>query len=480
MDPRDELIKTLQQQITEQQAQITEQQTQITELRSLVDQLQSRLNGNSKNSSRPPSSDGLRGNRCRKNTSDRKRAPGGQPGHPGQSLEFSTQPDEIQNLKLERCPHCRTSLETEVVLGTVKRQQWEIPPIELVVTEWQAEQKWCECCGKAVTAVFPETINAPVQYGPNLRAFGVYLHYGQLLPLRRVGEVLEELLGVGVNSATLLNHSATLDPTLDLHQDWIRMKLLESTLLHNDETGLHLEGKLHWLHVNCNEFYTLYTPHAKRGQEGIRASEILDYYEGILIHDHWASYNAMGDNHGFCGAHLLRELQSVMENEGALWARDLQRFLRQLKQEVDQSQSWGESRLPPALWEEYWQQYQTLLSQAQTYYHLKDPPVSGKRGSPAQWKGNNLLDRFVLHPREMILWAVDFQIPFDNNQAERDLRMMKLRQKISGSFQAENSLNRFAKIRSIIASLKKQKVKILPALKFLFQQPKPELLPCFL
>lgn len=473
LDPRDELIARLQQ-------QIIAQQSQIEELRQLVEKLQSQLNRSSRNSHRPPSSDGLKKGNSDKNRKRHRGQQGGQKGHEGRSLEFHANPDEVKHLELDHCPECDRGLADQPSVGQVKRQQWEIPPVELFVREWEAAQKWCLHCHKVVTAPFPEEIVAPVQYGPNLRAFGLYLHCGQFLPLRRVGEVFEELFGVGINSATLLNHAATLDPTLALHEEWIRMKLLEGTHLHSDETGLRLAGNLHWLHVNCNASYSLYTPHGKRGKDGIGASEIMDYYDGTHLHDSWASYAFFGPRHGFCGAHLLRELEGVMEEEGALWARDLKGFILQLKAEVDQSKRWGESQLPSFLLNSYWQEYQTILSQAQTFYALKDPPRSGKRGARAQHKGKNLLDRFMQNQKAMILWAFDFHIPFDNNQAERDLRMMKLRQKISGSFQAEDSLKRFAKIRSILASLKKQKIKMLPAIQFLFQQRQPTLLPCFL
>jgi transposase len=465
VDPRDELILGLRGKIKELQEEILKLQLQLKQ--------------DSKNSHRPPSSDGFNKRNPGKKTKKHKGKQGGQLGHSGKSLERSLNPDEVISLKLNRCPGCETCLEEHPTVGMVCRQEWEIPPIELKILEWQADQKWCSGCDKVVTAPFPEQVKAPVQYGPHLRAFGLYLHCGQFLPLRRVGEVFEELFGVGLSSATLLNQAKTLDPTLHFHEEWIRMKLLEGSHLHSDETGLRLQGTLHWLHVNCNDAYTLYTPHSKRGKEGVLASEVMAYYSGTHVHDHWPSYYCFGSKHSFCGAHLLRELEGVMEEEGALWARDLKGFLLELKTEVDQAKRWGETNLSSAFLNFYWLEYQNILSQAQTFYAIKDPPPSGKRGRKAQHKGKNLLDRFIQNQKAMILWAFDFDIPFTNNQAERDLRMMKLRQKISGSFQAEHSLVRFARIRSILASLKKQKIRMLPAIQLLFQQREPALLPCF-
>ena len=475
---KDQLISSL----TKENASLREENSSLREevnlLRSELESLRSQISKNSRNSHKPSSSNGFKSPK-RSPGRKRKKNKGGQRGHEGQTLEFHESPDEIIHLPLEECPGCHCDLSSSLESPSEVRQVFDIPPIALHVTQFEAQRKWCECCQKQVTAAFPQEVKAPIQYGLNLKSFALYLHYEQLLPLRRVAQTLESLLGVGIHPQTILNHSSRLDDTLFLQTQWIASQLSEASFLHNDETSLKLKGKLHWLHVNSTSELTLYTASPHRGKKGLVASDILPFYSDLLIHDAWRSYDSYGTQHAFCGAHLLRELQAIMEQEGAFWARDLQSWMRQELKYVQELKAFGEKEYPEFEKQLTLQKLQTILSQGQTYYQMKDPPRSGKRGRKAQHKGKNLLDRFIQNTSEMIRWLLDFEVPFDNNQAERDLRMMKLRHKTSGSFQQEHSLQRFCAIRSVFSSIKKKGAPLFDSIKEMISQTQPQLLSAF-
>lgn len=456
----------------------------VCELEGLVKDLRSQLNQHSGNSSVPPSQESPRHRhqrqKRRKSSSKKPRSSSNKPSKPPSRLRFSEEVSELKEISTSECPGCGHDLRKASVYGHRRQQQWELPPVSLVVKECRVEEKYCSCCQKVVHAPFEEAQASPIEYGPHFKSFLVYLHYYQLIPLRRIGELCQDLLGQPVDPGSILNAGACAEQSAQGSLQWIQQQLLNQTLLHADETSLSLNGKNHWLHSLSNEQWSFYQANAHRGFEGMITDSPLPEFQGQLMHDYWKAYLRLDVDHYFCGAHLIRELEAVIEKEEAPWAKELQEWMLETKEEVRRSREYGEVELPDWLANAYWKEYQNILSRAETFYQLKDPPLSkASRGRSKQWKGKNLLDRFLTFPRKMTGYLWDFQVPFSNNQAERDIRMVKLRSKISGAFRSKKGMDRFCVIRSLMDSCKKNHISILQATTELLTKSHPHVLSHF-
>ena len=432
-------------------------QRQIAEQAALIQELRDQLAKNSQNSGKPPSSDGLKKKpRTRSLRKKGKRQSGGQPGHEGHTLKQVEQPDRIERHEVNCCPNCAADLCEVEVSEVEKRQVFDIPPVCVEVTEHQAEIKVCSKCGEMVTGDFPEDVTQPVQYGPRIKAQAAYLNNYQLLPLARTCELFEDFYGHAPSEAFILGANKTLVEQAGSTLERIKQYLIDANVAHFDESGVRVEGKLHWLHVASTNELTYYAPHRKRGQEGMRDIGILPDFRGRAMHDHLASYLKFEDcQHAFCNAHHLRELQFVVDQYEQPWAQEMIQLLLEIKAEVEAAPP-DLTSLPPDRLLHYEKRYDDLLLQGFKANPPPDPPPKPKRGRKKQSPPKNLLDRLQRHKAETLVFMCDFQVPFDNNLAERDVRMIKVKQKISGSFRTKTGADTFCAIRSYISTVRKQ------------------------
>jgi len=443
----------------------------LEQLTARVEQLEARLGGHSQNSHRPPSSDGP-GTPPRSQRTRSGKAPGGQPGHRGHTLEMTATPDHIVSHRPGQCAHCGAALADVPAAATVRRQVVDLPPLALAVTEHQAATVRCPRCQRATTAPFPAAVTRPVRYGPRVLGLGVYLRHYQLLPYLRISELLADLFGSGPAAGTLHTASLTGAAALAEVEAAIKTALGAAPLAHADETGIVVAGQRRWVHVVSTARLTHYAWHAKRGHAATDAIGILPTFGGRLIHDAWAPYWHYACRHGLCNAHHLRELTAVAEQPGQTWATALRAVLLAMKAQVAQAGvAAGGTR------DDFVVRYRTLLADG---YAANPPPErlpgGPRRGRLKQSKARNLLDRLTAHEAEVLAFLHDARVPFDNNLAERDLRMIKVQQKISGTFRDPAGADAFCRLRGYIATLRKQARHVLTALELTLTGHPP--LPC--
>jgi len=444
---------------------IAAQEVTISKLEARITELEKRLNKNSSNSSKPPSSDGFKRTKSLrpKNTG---RKPGGQPGHPGQTLEQAGNPDIIIPISLETCPECSSDLGSEPVLDLEKRQVLDLPPIKIQVTEYQAERKICPQCGKPFTATFPANVCGPIQYGPAMQATMSYLNVRQLIPCARTAEVCQDLFGHRPSAGSVVQAVVQCANHLAPAVDEIREIVAQAPVLHADETGIRCIGKGHWLHVVSTGAHTLYSYSPHRGAEGLAAGQVLPDYNGILVHDFWSSYDMLDIDHGRCNAHLMRELKAFVE-DGHAWAGNIITALIDMKEAADQARANGETEIPDDRLAQLQKPYDDWVAIG-LEAHPERPKQSGKRGRTAQSKETNLLRRLRDKREEVLRFTTDLQVPFDNNQAERDLRMVKVQQKVSGCFRSDEGAKRFCTISSYISTIRKLGLNLMESIKSAF------------
>ncbi|MEA1927089.1 MAG: IS66 family transposase [Candidatus Auribacterota bacterium] len=439
---------------------------ELVSLRERVKALEDQIAKNSRNSSKPPSSDGFNKPAPRSLRKRGERKPGGQPGHPGQTLKQVEKPDHIIIHPVKQCQHCGRSIADEPASDCKKRQVFDIPPLpKIEVTEHQAEIKECPHCNHINKAEFPEDVKAPVQYGSRLKAMAVYLMDYQLLPYQRTREFFNDIFSQEISEGTLVNISNACFDLLDKPVEQIRQQLITSPVVNFDETSTSLNGKRHWLHVAATKLLTFYQIHKKRGTEAMDAIGILPYFEGRAIHDFMKSYLTYDCRHGFCNAHLLRELIFLHEQQQQYWAGKMHDCLVEINKAVD--------RAPPdaiCLSDTQAQEFEELYSKFIDEGYVGNPmpekklTTRKKRGRPKKPKAINLLNRFRDYEREILAFMYDFRVPFDNNLAERDLRMMKTQQKISGTFRSTNGADAFCRIRSYISTIRKNSENVIESI----------------
>lgn len=452
----------------------------LGKLEERVEALEGKDKKNSSNSSKPPSGDGF-GKKTKSLRTKSQKKTGGQIDHPGSTLEWSSDVDVVVEHKLEQCHECGTSLAIEPVQTVWARQVYDIPPIELKVYEHRVEVKNCPHCGIENQAEFPPFANSVVQYGPRLKSMMVYLMEGQLLPSARTCEVLSDLVGVSVSEATLFNTRSQCFEQLAPIANIIQAAIVNSQVVHFDETGMRVNGKLWWLHVACTDGLTYYFVHQKRGSEAIDEMGILPTFEGKAIHDGWKSYQHYNCEHFLCNAHHLRELMFIWEQYQQAWAIGMLILLGSIKSQVDEA-SLAQTPLAADVLQAFELRYQTILDQG---FRANPPPAlpptkhrRPRGGRLKQSPARNLLDRLQNQQASVLGFMYDFDVPFDNNQAERDVRMVKLKQKISGTFRSESGAQMFCRIRGYISTLRKQGFNVLDAFISLFsghpQSPIPQ------
>jgi transposase len=445
---------------------IEQLQKQLLALSARVQVLEDRLRKDSHNSHKPPSSDGLARGAPKSLRGKSGKAPGAQPGHPGQTLRPVEEADECRLHAPPACAHCGTSLETVAPWATERRQVFDLPKLALYVTEHQAQTKCCPCCGQSTKAAFPARVSQAAQYGAGILALSVYLQTYQLLPYARSAQLLRDLFGHAPSQGTLAAALGQAYTCLAPVEQEIRAAIQRADVVHFDETGIRLQARLHWLHTASTEQLTFYAAHPKRGRQAIDAVGILPEMAGTRVHDAYASYLSYDGAYALCNAHLLRDLIGLEEQSPQAWIQGMLALLRQMKQQVERAQEAGASALEEAELAALEARYDALLSQGRSANPLL--PSTGTRGRPKHTRAQNLLERLDRHRRAVLAFVHDFSVPFDNNLAERDLRMAKVQQKISGGFRSAQGAAYFCRIRGYISTLRKQKSNILPALKSLF------------
>lgn len=427
---------------------------QIESLRHRVTQLEGRMAQNSSNSHKPPSSDGLSKPPPKSLREPSGRKPGGQPGHVGRTLQPVAKPDHIVAHALERCP-CGLcggcSLRGQPALDYERRQVLDLPERPLEVTEHRAEVKLCPVSGLRVRAEFPASVSAPVQYGPRFQGLMVYLNQQQFIPSERLTQLCEDLFGQPFSEATLQAANERAAAQLSDFEKALAEQLVREALVHLDESGVRVGGQLHWLHVTGTQKYTFYGIHPKRGTEALEAFGIVPRCQGWLLHDHWAPYFTYPNAaHALCNQHLLRELKFLAEEQHEDWAADLSRYLRHLHKRVQ-----DKGPLNHAQYHGAQARFRALVRRGRA----RHPGQAGR-----QSKAANLLDRLEGFDVCFLAFLWEPTVPFTNNQAEQDIRMIKLRQKISGGFRTLKGARIFARIRSYLSTCRKHGVNLWTAI----------------
>lgn len=418
-------------------------------------ELQRRLDLNSRNSSKPPSSDGLAkpAPRSRREVTDRR--PGGQPGHEGRTLHQVSDPDERVVHSPAACGGCGSSLAGAPVTSTETRQVFDLPEVTLRVVEHVLEHRRCGC-GQTTMAPVPVGAGAPVQYGPGLRGVATYLLAAQHLPLARTAELLTELFGATVSEGTLATWYAAAASALQPFEQAMADRLAEEDVLGADETGARVAGALAWIHALRTDRLTLYSVSARRGVEAMTDAGVLPRLGAgtVLVHDFWAPYWNFDVTHAVCGAHLLRELAAAAEIDGqASWSDAIDRLLCEINRTTIAAREAGAHTLSPRLLAGYRRRYDELITAGWAANPDHSPGGSGKRRRP---KHVNLLDRLDGHRDEVLRFAADLRVPFTNNGSEQDVRPVKIRMKVAGCLRTMAGAEAFCRLRSYLSTARKQ------------------------
>jgi transposase len=443
-----DLVVALSSRIAALEAHIARQDERIAEL-------ERQLAATSRNSSKPPSSDGLGKPSPKSLRGTSGRRPGGQDGHNGQTLMQVADPDEVYRHVPARCRGCGAGLGRAPEVGLARRQVFDLPPISIRVTEHELVSRRCGC-GVTTTAEAPAGVNAPVQYGPRIKAIMVYLYMGQYLSKHRTAVALSELFGTPVSDGTVSAATARAATDLDGFREAVTAKIAEAEVAHFDETGFRADGKLHWLHSASTAMFTLITCHRRRGREAMNAAGILPAFTGIAVHDAWAPYDTYPHiTHALCNAHLLRELTAVTDHHKQspdptswCWANQAIDNLLAIKTMTDNGIH------DPDL----------LAHHRKLLVHAALVGTTTPTTGPVGAKHRALARRINNRIEDYLRFATDPRTPWDNNAAEREIRMAKLRQKISGGMRTLTGAQHFATLRSYLATTAKHGIQGLDAL----------------
>jgi transposase len=436
-------------------------QERLEQLEKRVKELEAQLAKNSQNSNKPPSSDGLSKPSPKSLRTRSGRKPGGQPGHPGQTLQRVKNPDHIFILGLEVCPKCHGhGLGKERVLGYESRQVFDLPERPLAVTEHRAEIKCCPHCAEKVRANFPAGVSAPVQYGPRFQSLMVYLNQQQLLPYDRLAQLCEDLFGQPMSAGTLAAANERTYEKLTPFAQALVNQAPQAPVVHLDESGLRVQGALHWLHVASTAELTFYGVHPKRGTEAMDAFGIIGACRQWVVHDHWKPYFAYQEClHALCNQHLLRELKFLWEEQHEVWAQQLSHLLLEFHRQRQTHGEFNEGQFKRAL-----KRYRRIVRRGR-YRH---PRLAPGQGRCAQSKAANLLDRLENFDLCVLAFLFDERVPFTNNQGEQCIRMIKVRQKTSGYIRTLRGAQIFCRIRSYLSTCRKQGRNVWEAIQMTF------------
>ena len=425
-----------------------------------VQELEAQLALTSQTSSQPPSQDKPWKPKNERQKSNR--SSGGQRGHPGKTLKMSEHPDEIRALAITGQCGCGQAWDSVAVSHVLARQIHDLPEIRLHVTEYQAEVKVCPHCHHREQAAFPAEVPGQVQYGPRVHALTTYLNVVHAVPLERTAEVMDALCGARPSGGTILLNLYLASERLAGFEAQLKTTLRLQNVLHADETGSKVNGKLHWLHSVSNAQFTLYGQHKSRGYAAIKDMGVLTQFEGVVAHDAWNSYFRLPGQHALCNAHLLREMRCLHEQHGQHWAGEVRAALQgAYHQHKTQTLTQMDK-------EAFYERFDALLIEGLNA-NPAAPSIPGRRGKPKQAKGRNLALRCQKHRDAVLLFLEHDDAPFDNNQAEQDIRMFCIKRKVSGGFRSLAGGEAFCRIRSYVSTLRKQGMNVWQGLVSVFR-----------
>lgn len=450
---QERVFDTLNKRILELEALLKERDALIVRLCVRIEELERQVGLNSTNSSKPPSTDGLKKPAPQSLREKSGKPSGGQIGHPGKTLEPVMQPDEIIRHAVTQCAYCAADLRQIPVDEIRKRQVFDIPEPRVFVTEHQAEVKRCPHCNKEVVADFPVEVRAPVQYGARVKALGVYLQHQQMIPEDRLETLFDDIYSLPISATTLVNISRRFEKEVTPFAENVFNHLRYAPVKHLDETGLRVAKKLHWLHVIGNAQCTHYRVAEKRG-------DIPTNLKGTVVHDHFKPYYTLTDVvHGLCGAHHLRELKGLEEIEKEDWAKKMRRVLK-LACHLSNKGTVTATRI-----ERIRCLYDGIVAEGLVFHEALTPlDTKATRGRKKRRAGHNLLIRLRDYKDDALRFLSDPDVPFTNNQAEQDVRMMKVKQKISGGFRGLAGAQTFATIRTFLSTMRKQGINLFAAI----------------
>lgn len=463
-----DLVERLFHLIEQQQTVIQQQQTEIGSLTARVKELEDRLATNSRNSSKPPSSDGFsKQTRSLRQASSRKS--GAQTGHKGKTLALLDTPDCQLIHHPVQCSRCGSSLlDATAQLCPERRQVFDLPPLRLQVIEHKVSLKQCPDCDQQNLGSFPQSVPSAASYGAGVKSLLVYLHKQHFIPSQRSCEIFANLFAQPLAQGTLQAAGEFCAEELQEIEELIKEGVRQAEVAHFDETGMYVEEQRGWLHTASTLQLTHYAYHQKRGCEATQEIGILPEFGGRACHDGLPSYMKYACSHALCNAHHLRELIFVDEQLGREWGKQMKELLLEIKGAVDEAKEQGEGELSPLKQADFIRRYQAILSGGLVVEAQEPQLPSGKRGRRKQSKAKNLLERLSRYEEETLAFMKDFAVPFDNNLAERDLRMMKVQQKVSGCFRSPQGARDFCRIRSYLSTMRKQGHNVLEALRSVF------------
>ncbi len=451
------------------------QQERITTLEGLLEAQQERITTlerqqakDSHNSHLPPSSDRfVRPAKSLRKKSGKKA--GGQTGHRGHHLRQVQTPDEVLIHPVLCCEQCHHDLRAQAADMPERRQVLDLPPKRLWVTEHRVEEKQCPRCFHLTRAPFPAAVSAPAQYGTGIQALATYLVQGQAVPYARASQLLQELLGVQLQASSIASFVKSCHQQLTEVESHLKAAVVQAKVIHQDETRMRVGKSGWWIHVCSTDRLTHYAAHPSRGRKALNAIGIAPQFRGTSVHDGWKSYQGYAFTQAWCNVHHLRELTCVEEDLKQPWAGKMQELLLDMKAEVERAKALGQHALDVLVLAGLLRRYEEILAEG----YLANPPPRApskseqsqrKPGRPKQSPARNLLDRLSGGKWAVLRFLLDFAVPFDNNQAERDLRMIKVQQKVSGCFRTEEGVAMFCRIRSYLSTLRKQGIALFSAL----------------
>ncbi len=445
--------------------------SRMQELQTIIQQLRDQVTKNSHNSSKPPSSDGLKKPRTRSLRVSGQKSNGGQPHHEGHTLRQVDHPEQTIVHDVKACSQCHASLEQVQVQRREQRQVFDIPAIHIEVTEHQAVVKVCPHCGAENKGEFPPEVTQPTQYGVTIKSHASYFNQYHHIPLKRTADIFEDVFHHRVSEAVILEANQEGAEQVLPSNEVVKQQLIEAAVVDFDESGMRVTGKGQWLHVASTPTLTYYEVHQKRGREAMEAIGILPAFHGTAVHDHWKPYFTYTTcQHSLCNAHHLRELKFVADQYQQEWATEMSTLLTDINTEVNLTRPTSD-HLAASTLIEFATRYDEILERG---FQVNPPPVKDesqpkKRGRRKQTPPKNLLDRLQNYTPEVLRFMYDFRVPFDNNQGERDIRMMKVKQKVSGTFRTVEGAQRFCCLRGYMSTVRKQGINVIDALKRAFQ-----------
>ena len=463
-DPSYEELKEL---VAAQQLVIEQQSARIAELEARIVELERRVGRTPRNSSMPPSAEGLSkppANRAERRA-QKKRRPGKQPGDEGHHLAQVPDPDEVISHRPTRCAACEAELAEAEVVSVETRQVFEVPRTRTYVTEHQLVKLRCSC-GCETKAPAPPEATAPACYGPGVRALAVYLSVYQHVPYDRLAEIFADVLSMPVSVGAIKAMVAEAGGGLGLFLDVVADLLKDAPAVHFDETGGRVEGSLHWIHVASSSLYTLLSCHKRRGRAAMDDVGVIAKMTGVAVHDGWKPYRSYDVVHALCNAHHIRELAGVVEHFDQDWADEMIDLLLDAKEATESAMAKGHKHLDATTLHSIRVRYGQLVSKG---WAANEEPSTA---NASKWYANsaaNLLERLDTYRDDVLRFTTDFNVPFDNNQGERDIRMVKLQQKISGSWRTKAGADHFCAIRSYVSTMKKHGYDVLAGLHQLFK-----------